>query len=363
MRHVRYCYDHKKGSEGYANALVKKENYEFPFFLESIADWKQGSKYYTRREKKDNYYILYTVSGTGIVEYRGKRVVLKPGELCFIYCMEPHFYATYECTVWNSIWMHVEGPGVKNYFDLINGTDDFHIIRTDSTDYIRTVYRRVVPYIMKRDAVSESKINLILTEFLDFVLEKFYETRVLSTDNAPAWIKQLPGYLHSRLQENLSITQIAQDMGVTPYQVETIFKKYWDTDLATYIREMREDQSRKDNANIKCQNPEWVNTATRYIDEHYDKKINLAALAESLHVSQPVFYRNFKCYTCMSPSDYLLRIRLTKALFLIENTDSSIVDIAYNCGFPSPSFFSKKFNAYMGTTPKKYRLCQGNFSS
>lgn len=354
MRYVRYYYDHKKGSECFGNTLIKSAC-TFPISLESVADWIEGEKYFTQRERKENYYLLYTVEGSGIVEYRNKRVVLGPGQLCFIYCTEPHYYATYNCKIWHNIWFHIDGPGSKCYFDLINGEKEFNIITLKDTNFMKKTYDRLVPHIMMKDIVSESHINAILTEFLDIVVTQLMQEKHVIAETPPFWVKLVPDYIDSRRNEDITISQLSEEFKVPPYEMETMFLRCWDIDLTEYIRESREDYVKQNNANIKCQNPQWAFDAISYIENNCHTKINLADLAQSYHVSQPVFFRNFKRYTCASPSEYLLRRRLYKALSALESTDDPIADVAYSCGFPSSSFFSEKFKEWTGVTPKKYR--------
>ncbi len=53
---------------------------------------------------------------------------------------------------------------------------------------------------------------------------------------------------------------------------------------------------------------------------------------------------------------YTNRVRLEKsARFLKYSTELSLSDIAYACGFSSPSTFSRSFKDYYGISPSKYR--------
>lgn len=54
----------------------------------------------------------------------------------------------------------------------------------------------------------------------------------------------------------------------------------------------------------------------------------------------------FPKYCCMSEQ----KVRL-----LLAVTDYPITDIALNCGFSNPSYFSRQFEEFMGSTPGEYR--------
>ena len=54
-------------------------------------------------------------------------------------------------------------------------------------------------------------------------------------------------------------------------------------------------------------------------------------------------------------NSYLRKIRLERALELIENSDKSISEIASDCGFSSPNYFKDVFRRTYGVSPREYR--------
>ena len=48
-------------------------------------------------------------------------------------------------------------------------------------------------------------------------------------------------------------------------------------------------------------------------------------------------------------------LRIQEARRLLESSDMSCTDIAYETGFGDQSYFIKKFRKWMGITPAKYR--------
>ena len=92
-----------------------------------------------------------------------------------------------------------------------------------------------------------------------------------------------------------------------------------------------------------------------YIDAHLDGEIKLADLAQLVDMSQFHFSRLFKQCLGLSPYQYLLQQRVERAKQLLKQTDKSIIDIAFDCGFNSYSHLTRRFRQLTGTTPKAYR--------
>jgi AraC family transcriptional regulator len=92
-----------------------------------------------------------------------------------------------------------------------------------------------------------------------------------------------------------------------------------------------------------------------YINEHLNQDIKLADLAQLLGMSQFHFSHLFKQSIGMAPYQYLLQQRVERAKQLLKQTDRSIMDIAFLCGFNSHSHLSKQFRQLTGMTPIAYR--------
>ena len=92
----------------------------------------------------------------------------------------------------------------------------------------------------------------------------------------------------------------------------------------------------------------------RYMEQHYSEKITLDELARTAGLSPKYFCRFFQEMTRRTPMDYLNYYRIERACFLLVNTDHSITEISFDCGFRDLSYFIKTFKRYKGTTPKQY---------
>ena len=84
-------------------------------------------------------------------------------------------------------------------------------------------------------------------------------------------------------------------------------------------------------------------------------KTDYLQICESKHFSAAYFRRLFKAHTGCSPLQYFNVIRLRKAAELLLNTDQTIKEIAYLCGFEDANYFSKWFRRLEGVTPQEYR--------
>ena len=95
--------------------------------------------------------------------------------------------------------------------------------------------------------------------------------------------------------------------------------------------------------------------AVRHVITNFREEIRLSDLLEISAMSRATFSRRFKDHTGRSFSEFLLRLRLETACGELIETDQTITEIAYACGFGQISFFHRSFRNAMGCNPTEYR--------
>lgn len=98
-----------------------------------------------------------------------------------------------------------------------------------------------------------------------------------------------------------------------------------------------------------------TSTAKDYIEAFFHKKINLDQLGKVANMSTFHFLRSFKQIFGITPMEYLTKVRLDYAGYLLKNSDLSIQEITTSCGFESPSSFGRLFRTRQQMTPTQFR--------
>lgn len=95
--------------------------------------------------------------------------------------------------------------------------------------------------------------------------------------------------------------------------------------------------------------------AIEYINGNYKLKITLKLLADLCYMSENYFHAKFKKEFAVTPNTYILQLRMNEALSLLSNTGFSIKEIARECGYSDPAYFSRTFSKYFQISPKQVR--------
>jgi AraC family transcriptional regulator len=97
----------------------------------------------------------------------------------------------------------------------------------------------------------------------------------------------------------------------------------------------------------------------KLVDERIEAGGNLpkaAEMAERCQLSKRHFFRLFRLTTGMSFKNYASRRRTERAKELLRRKDMVVKQVAFRCGFQTPSAFSAAFRQVTGMTPREYRL-------
>ena len=98
-----------------------------------------------------------------------------------------------------------------------------------------------------------------------------------------------------------------------------------------------------------------IRRAIEYIRFHLEQELSLETISAAIHSSTYELSRNFKKETGQTLTDYINTLRIKEALYLIENRNLTITDIALMTGFNDVNYFTKVFKKLKGITPSTYR--------
>lgn len=98
-----------------------------------------------------------------------------------------------------------------------------------------------------------------------------------------------------------------------------------------------------------------INTTIQFIEDNYYQDIDVKDVANSVHLSYSHLSRLFKSWVGETVSQYIKKVRLKKATYLLMCTDKDIACIAREVGFNSEYYFSNDFKKNIGMSPGNYR--------
>jgi len=99
-----------------------------------------------------------------------------------------------------------------------------------------------------------------------------------------------------------------------------------------------------------------INRAVDYIEAHLQEELSLEAVARAAYFSPYHFHRIFSALMGETVNQFVQRVRLEKAAFLLRaHPTKPVTRVAMECGYQNPAAFSRAFRGSFGTTPSEWR--------
>ena len=103
------------------------------------------------------------------------------------------------------------------------------------------------------------------------------------------------------------------------------------------------------------QDTDKIKTIYKYVNANFQERIALEAIADRVSMTVPAFCRYFKKTTGKTFTQLVNEYRIVHATKLLNESNMSIADICYECGFNNFSHFNKQFNEIIGKSASNYR--------
>ncbi|MEP3390500.1 MAG: 7TM diverse intracellular signaling domain-containing protein [Reichenbachiella sp.] len=107
---------------------------------------------------------------------------------------------------------------------------------------------------------------------------------------------------------------------------------------------------------VSSMDERFLRNITSAIEENIaNEAFGVETLAEIVHMSRSQLHRKLSALIGQAPNQIIRKVRLNRALKLLQNHTGTISEIAFMTGFSSPNYFSKCFHEHFGYPPKEVK--------
>jgi len=194
------------------------------FYVQETGSFKCRSKYFTERENQNSFFISYTLSGQGMLEYQGKTFTVSPGQAFFIDCMDHHLYKTDSGQGWDTCWVHFNGANARNYYALFKKNCPTIVNVKDGPAFAKTIFdiiERQTRFTAETELLCSSLIMSLLTDLL-----RSASSQLVPITTMPAYLQRVVAYLDKHFAESVSLDDLAAMFSVSKYHLARRFKQH-----------------------------------------------------------------------------------------------------------------------------------------
>jgi AraC family transcriptional regulator len=101
--------------------------------------------------------------------------------------------------------------------------------------------------------------------------------------------------------------------------------------------------------------PPWIASIIEVLNDRWNENVTLNDLSRICNVHPITISKYFSLYFQCTLGDYQRKLKVAKAIMLIQSLNTSLTDIAHHCGFSDQSHFVRIFKRQTGFLPKEFQ--------
>lgn len=218
-------------------------SYKLPFYITEVGIFHAGPDYFTQRDSKNAYLLIYTCSGEGYLKYEKKDYLLTPHTAIIIDCNRYHYYKSHSQESWIFRWIHFGGMCAETYMQLIMESQ-CHAIITDQVPF-EAYHNSLLDLSSVGDTYSSVYASTHLSNILMHILSnKFDEKNNKNYLQHKENIDKVIHYIAHHYMNEISIDDFAAQIHLSKYYFLKLFKQYIGTTPYEYLINYRINQAK-----------------------------------------------------------------------------------------------------------------------
>lgn len=149
------------------------------------------------------------------------------------------------------------------------------------------------------------------------------------------------------MSEDRSIKNAFQEIGSMEFLIKPLRPQILIDIIGKVLAQIPETPKRKMNLKIEA--------IVDFIESHLNQDLTLSYVAERMNLSSYYLSKIFKKELGVNFVKYVTERKMDKAKELLKDNEIPIVNIAFEIGYPEPSYFTKVFKKVENMTPSQYR--------
>ncbi len=216
-------------------------------------------------------------------------------------------------------------------------------------------------HIEDRYASENELLSAIAAGSLDLALQNL--RRLTSLSLIARNENPIQNQIHLCVILNTLCRKTVEQMGIHPIYVDDLSTRYAhaiyscqnNSDFSRYKENLVRDYTLLVREHKMRGHSPIIRDIVSYVHLNYSDDLNLENIAQRFQMSKSYLSTRFKKETSLTLTDFIHRIRLQKALSLLNSSNFSMTKIAMYCGYNSVNYFIRRFKADYGISPKQYQ--------
>ncbi|MCV9948223.1 response regulator [Paenibacillus sp. BT-177] len=191
---------------------------------------------------------------------------------------------------------------------------------------------------------AEAKVSRVFgkMEEAGYTREHLYELFISVTS----------AFMYTAHKQGRFITQMDQ-VGFDPLHAQKLVHSF--PHLKEWIFSMMNKLKAEWSASEQSAKSYVVKQVQELITQDKGQELSVKTIADQVYLHPVYLSKIYKAETGEGLGDYIIRMRMERALYLLKYSNKKIYEITTELGYQNPQYFSKMFKKHYGMTPHEFR--------
>ena len=191
---------------------------------------------------------------------------------------------------------------------------------------------------------AEAKVSRVFgkMEEVGYTREHLYELFISVTS----------AFMYTAHKQGRFITQMDQ-AGFDPLHAQKMVQSF--PHLQDWIFSMMNKLKSEWSASEQSAKSYVVKQVQELISQDKGQELSVKTIADQVYLHPVYLSKIYKAETGEGLGDYIIRMRMERALYLLKYSNKKIYEITTELGYQNPQYFSKMFKKHYGMTPHEFR--------
>jgi len=195
----------------------------FQLYATEFGHFEAGKSYYTRRDGRADALLIYTVQGTGEMDWRGQKCTLEPGSALVILCDSYHHYRTISDESWVFNWVHFSGAGLEGYRPLL--MEHLTPVQLHDSAKISDFFRSLENAGMNDGVLAWAEMSHAISGMLLEMLHSLVSTDEHDSAFCRNEVRKLANYIQENHTVQLSAEDFVRVTNISKYHLIHMFRQ------------------------------------------------------------------------------------------------------------------------------------------
>ncbi len=206
------------GSEIFYNTTDQAIQQLF-YYTDICGHYYCDERYLIRRQNFNSFLLLLVETGSMYARYRDTELTAHTGDIIFIDCMQPHYYAAKE--LMEFYWLHIGGANCYELFSYLTRQNGGVLYRADSCTLAAAAIRQLVRQFTTEQPVSQIEQSRQVYNILCYLMPAARQELALQEDSP---IQQAVKYIQSHLGDDLSLKRLSAEVHLSSSHLIRLFR-------------------------------------------------------------------------------------------------------------------------------------------